>query len=103
MRQSALGSTGLDEQDVSVLHHVFLALGHHLALGLDLGLVAQLLEHVVVVDDRLDEGLLEVTVDDTGGLRGSSLPGSEVDYSGVLRSIFPLRFQCCGVMSRVVD
>ena len=39
------------------------------------------------------------------GLRrlGSSLPGSEVDYSGVLRSIFPLRFQCCGDMSRVVD
>ena len=24
-------------------------------------------------------------------------------YSGVLRSIFPQRFQCCGVMSRVVD
>ena len=37
------------------------------------------------------------------GRLGSSLPGSEVDYSGVLRSIFPLRFQCCGVMSRVVD
>ena len=34
---------------------------------------------------------------------GGSLPGSEVDYSGVLWSIFPLRFQCCGDMSRVVD
>ena len=39
----------------------------------------------------------------TSGRLGSSLPGSEVDYSGVLRSIFPLRFPCCGVMSRVLD
>jgi hypothetical protein len=37
------------------------------------------------------------------GQLGGSLPGSEVDYSGVLRSIFSVRFQCCGVMTRVVD
>lgn len=64
-----LGSTSLDEENVSVLNHVVLALGHHLALGLDFRFIAELLEGVEVVDDGLDKGLLKVGVNDTGGLR----------------------------------
>jgi hypothetical protein len=65
-----LGGTGLDQQDVSVLYDVLLALRHDLTLGLDLGLVTQLLEHVKVVHNSLDESLLEVRVDNTSGLGG---------------------------------
>ena len=64
----ALGGTGLEQDNVAVLDDVVLALGHDLALGLDIRLVANLLEHGVVVHDDLDEGLLEVTVDDTSSL-----------------------------------
>ena len=66
----SLGSTSLDEDDVSVLDNVVLALGHNLSLGLDLGFRLQLLEEVEVVNNALDESLLEVTVNDTGSLRG---------------------------------
>lgn len=68
MRQLALGRTGLDQENVSIFHHVFLALGHHLALGLDLGLVTELLQGIEVVHNRLDKSLLKVSVNDTGSL-----------------------------------
>lgn len=66
----ALGSASLEQDNVAVLDDVVLALGHDLTLGLDLGLSAQLLEHGVVVHNDLDESLFEVTVDNTGSLRG---------------------------------
>ena len=56
--------------NIAVLHDVVLALGHDLALGLDLGLITKFLKDVVVEDESLDEGLLEIVVDNTGGLRG---------------------------------
>ena len=65
----ALGGTSLEEDNVTILKDVVLTLGHDLALSLELGFRAKLLEHAVVVDDTLDEGLLEVTVNDTGSLR----------------------------------
>lgn len=65
-----LSRTSLDKDDIAVLDNVVLTLRHNLTLGLDLGLAAELLEDVIGVDDGLDEGLLEVAVDDTGGLRG---------------------------------
>lgn len=73
----ALGSTGLDVQDVTVFYDVLLALGHDLALGLDLGLFTKFLERVVVENEGLDEGLLEIVVNDTSGLRslGASADG----------------------------
>lgn len=78
-RESALrlGGTSLDDKDITVLDDVFLTLGHHLALRLDLGFVAKLLERAKVVDNGLDEGLLKVAVDNTGGLRslGSGTDG----------------------------
>jgi len=64
----SLGGTGLDEDDVSVLDNVVLALGHDLSLGLDLGFCLQFLKEVEVVDNALNEGLLKVTVNDTGSL-----------------------------------
>lgn len=64
-----LGSASLDQQNVAILNHVVLALGHDLALCLDLGFVAELLEHVVVEHNGLDERLLKVSVDDTRCLR----------------------------------
>jgi hypothetical protein len=73
----ALGGTGLEQDNVAVFDNVVLALGHDLALGLDLRLGAELLEHGVVVHDDLDEGLLEITVDDTSsrGCLGSVADG----------------------------
>jgi len=56
--------------NITVLHDVLLTLGHDLALGLDLGLITKFLERVVVEDESLDEGLLEIVVNNTGGLRG---------------------------------
>lgn len=65
----ALSSTGLEEDNITILNDVILALGHDLALGLDLGFVTtELPEDVVVVDDSLNEGLLEISVNDTSGL-----------------------------------
>jgi hypothetical protein len=64
-----LGSASLDQQNVAILNHVILALGHDLALCLDLRFVAELLEHVVVEHNGLDERLLKVSVDDTRCLR----------------------------------
>lgn len=61
-----LGSTSLDEQDISILDNVLLALGHDLTSRLDGRFVAKLLQDRVVVHDDLDEGLLEISVDDTG-------------------------------------
>lgn len=57
-------------KNITILHDILLTLGHDLALGLDLGLVTELLEGVVVENESLDEGLLEVIVDDTSSLRG---------------------------------
>ena len=65
-----LRRTSLDKDDIAVLDDVVLTLRHDLTLGLDLGLAAEVLEDVIRVDYSLDEGLLEVAVDDTGGLRG---------------------------------
>jgi hypothetical protein len=65
----SLGCTGLDEDDITILDDVVLALGHDLSLGLDLGFCLQLLEGAEVVNNALNESLLKVTVNDTGGLR----------------------------------
>jgi hypothetical protein len=72
-------------QDIAVLDDVFLTLGHNLALGLDLGLVTELLQGVVVEDESLDEGLLEIGMNDTGSLRrlGASSDGP---LSNLIRS-----------------
>ena len=40
-----LGRTSLDQHDVTVLHRVVLALGHHLTLGLDRGMANKI--HVI--------------------------------------------------------
>lgn len=73
----ALGGTSLEVDDVTVLHYVLLTLGHDLALGLHLGLITKFLKDVVVEDESLDEGLLEIVVNDTGSLRrlGASSDG----------------------------
>jgi hypothetical protein len=55
--------------NIAVLHDVLLTLGHDLALGLDLCLITKFLKDVVVEDESLDEGLLEIIVNDTSGLR----------------------------------
>lgn len=60
-----LSSTGLDEQDITVLDDVILALGHNFASGLDASFITNLAQSSVVVYDDLDEGLLEVGVNDT--------------------------------------
>ena len=65
----ALCGTGLDEQDITVLNNVVLALCHDLALRLHTGLITLLLQHIVVVHDSLNEGLLKVAVNDTSSLR----------------------------------
>lgn len=65
----ALGSTGLEQENIAVFHDIIFALGHQLALGSDLGFVTELFKYAVVVHDGLDEGLLKVGVNDTGGLR----------------------------------
>lgn len=79
-----LGGTGLDDENVTILDNVVLALGHHLALGLDLGFVTELLDGAKVVDNGLDKGLLKVGVDDTGGLRslGTVTDGPLTDLIG---------------------
>lgn len=61
-----LSSTGLNEHDIAVLDDVVLALGHNLTSSLDAVLITVLTERGVVVHDSLDEGLLEVGVNDTG-------------------------------------
>lgn len=63
----ALGSTGLDEEDVTIFHNIVLALGHDLAGRLDSGFVAILPQGGVVVHDGLNEGLLKVSVNHTSG------------------------------------
>lgn len=64
-----LSCTSLDEQDISVFHHIILPFRHYLTLGLHRCFVTFLLERVVVVHHSLDESLLEVAVNHTGGLR----------------------------------
>jgi len=66
--RSRLGRTSLDQDNITVLDDVVLAFGHDLTLGLDCRFVAKLLQYFVVVDDTLDEGLFEITVDNTSGL-----------------------------------
>jgi len=61
-------STSLDEENITVLDNVVLALCHNLALCLQSGFISLFLQCAVVVYDSLDEGLLEITVDDTGSL-----------------------------------
>lgn len=65
----ALSSTGLDEQNIAILNDVIFALGHDLTLGLDRRFITLFPQSLVVVHDRLDEGLLKVAVNDTGSLR----------------------------------
>jgi hypothetical protein len=60
VRDLRLCSTSLEEHDVAVLHDVLLALCLELSSGLYGRLVAELLQVVVLEDDRLDERLLEV-------------------------------------------
>lgn len=55
-----LGSTGLDQDNVSVFHDVVLALGHDLTGGLDGSLVSILSKGSIVEDDALNESLLEI-------------------------------------------
>jgi hypothetical protein len=78
----ALGSTSLEVDNIAVLHDVFLTLGHDLALGLDLRLITKFLKDVVVEDESLDKGLLEIVVNDTGGLRrlGTIANGPLADF-----------------------
>lgn len=64
-----LGSTSLDEQDITVLDDVILTLGHDLTSSLDTGFIADLTQNTVVVCDSLNEGLLEIGVNDTSGSR----------------------------------
>ena len=47
-----------------------LTLGHDLSLGLDCGFITLFLERAEVVHNSLDERLLKVSVNDTGGLGG---------------------------------
>lgn len=61
-----LSSTGLDEHDIAVLDDVIFALGHNLTGSLDAVFITVLTERRIVVHDSLDEGLLEVGVNDTG-------------------------------------
>lgn len=65
----ALSGTSLDEQDVAILDDVILALGHDLTSSLNGSFVTELTQGVVVVGNSLNEGLLEVGVDNTGGGR----------------------------------
>ena len=57
-------------QDVAILDDIVLALGAHLAGFLGRGLAAA--GDIVVIGNGLgaDETLLEITMDDAGGLRG---------------------------------
>ena len=71
LTQLGLGSTSLDEHDITILNNVVLALGHDLTGSLDSRLIAKLLQGAVVVHNSLNEGLLKVSVDDTG--RGGGL------------------------------
>lgn len=66
----ALGGTGLDEQDIAILNDVFLALGHDLTSSLDFSLITILPQGTVVIRNGLDEGLLEIGVNNTGSGRG---------------------------------
>lgn len=66
----ALGSTGLDEQDITVFNNVVLALGHNLTSSLDSTFIAKLLKEREVIHNGLNESLLKVSVDDTSGSRG---------------------------------
>lgn len=55
-----LGSTGLDEQDITVLYRVILALGHDLSGSLDGSFVTVLPQGGVIVDNSLNESLFKV-------------------------------------------
>ena len=50
----------LDEDNITIFNHIVLPLGHNLACCLDRCFVPELFQDVVVVDNALDEGLLEV-------------------------------------------
>ncbi|KAI6768176.1 hypothetical protein HG530_006185 [Fusarium avenaceum] len=77
LKTRPLGSTCLDVDDITILNNILLTLGHDLTLGLDLGFFTKFLECVVVENESLDEGLLEIVVNDTSGLRslGASTDG----------------------------
>ena len=66
--QLRLGRPRLDQNDIPILDHIILTLGHHLARRLDRRLILEFLQHVVVVHDALDKRLFEIAVDDTRGL-----------------------------------
>ena len=63
------GHVKLEEDDVTVLHHVVLAFLPILTRLLDSGLRPILLELIDRIDLRLDEAALEVGVDDACSLR----------------------------------
>lgn len=57
---SALGSSGLDEKNITILNDIFFALGHDLSGRFDGGFIAILLESIIVEDNCLDKRLLEI-------------------------------------------
>jgi len=63
-----LGSASFDEQNVAILDHIVLALGHNLTLGLDASFVTLLPQYTVVIHNCLNEGLFEITMNDTSSL-----------------------------------
>lgn len=52
-----LSSTSLDENDISILNNIILALGHDLASCLNSGFITVLSQHTIVEDETLDESL----------------------------------------------
>lgn len=61
-----LGSTSLDKEDIAILDDVILTLGHDLTSGLDGSFITEFAQNTVVVRNSLNEGLLEVGVNNTG-------------------------------------
>ena len=61
----ALGCTSLDQQNISILDNIILALGHNLSGSLGGAFVAVLLQSVIVVNNGLNESLFEIRVNDT--------------------------------------
>jgi len=68
-KRLTLSCSGLNEQYITILHNVFFALCHNLALCLDRRFVSFFPQGFVVVSHRLNEGLLKISVDDARGLR----------------------------------
>ena len=50
----------LDEDNIAIFNHIVLPLGHNLTCRPDRCFISELFQNVVVVDNALDEGLLEI-------------------------------------------